>query len=80
MSDDKKNKDAVLINQSSNLPGDTSDISAKLRNYFNALASEPIPDRFLELLEKLDEAEARSSKFTNVGSHLDGSGDGGQKR
>ena len=80
MSDDKKNKDAVLINQSSNLPGDTSDISAKLRNYFNALASEPIPDRFLELLEKLDEAEARSSRLANVGSHSDGSGDGGQKR
>ena len=80
MSDDKKNKDSVLINQSSNLLGDTSDISAKLRHFFDTLASEPIPDRFLELLEKLDEAEARSSKLATVGSQTGGSGDSGQKR
>lgn len=32
-------------------------ISRKLRDYYSALQEERIPDRFLDLLEKLDAAE-----------------------
>ncbi|MCA0400241.1 MAG: hypothetical protein LCH38_05430 [Proteobacteria bacterium] len=32
-------------------------IGAKLRTYFDTLASEPVPDRIIELLTKLDAKE-----------------------
>lgn len=41
--------------------GPTSDIGAKLRALFGAVQDEPIPDRLLDLLEKLDQAENSSS-------------------
>lgn len=37
-------------------------ISQKLNALFSAVEQEGIPDRFLSLLEKLDEAERRQSK------------------
>ena len=37
--------------------GPNSDIGAKLRALYGAVQSEGIPDRLLDLLEKLDEAE-----------------------
>ena len=37
--------------------GPTSDIGAKLRAYYGAVQDQPIPDKFLELLDKLDEVE-----------------------
>ncbi|HWA18825.1 MAG TPA: NepR family anti-sigma factor [Devosia sp.] len=37
--------------------GPTSDIGAKLRAYYGAVQDQPIPDRFLDLLEKLDQVE-----------------------
>jgi hypothetical protein len=37
--------------------GPTSDIGAKLRAYYGAVQDQPIPDRFLDLLEKLDRVE-----------------------
>lgn len=44
--------------------GPTSDIGAKLRALFGAVQDEPIPDRLLDLLEKLDQAESKSSSTT----------------
>ncbi|MCC0038252.1 MAG: hypothetical protein H6893_04525 [Brucellaceae bacterium] len=32
-------------------------ISRRLRDFYDSVADEPIPDRFLDLLEKLDQAE-----------------------
>jgi hypothetical protein len=37
--------------------GPTSDIGARLRALFGAVQDEPIPDRLIDLLEKLDQAE-----------------------
>ena len=41
--------------------GPNSDIGAKLRAYYGAVQDQPIPDKFLDLLEKLDQVE-RASK------------------
>jgi hypothetical protein len=40
--------------------GPTSDIGAKLRALYVSVQDEGIPERFLELLEKLDQAEQRA--------------------
>lgn len=37
--------------------GSNSDIGAKLRAYYGAVQDQPIPDKFLDLLEKLDAVE-----------------------
>lgn len=37
--------------------GPNSDIGAKLRAFYGAVQDQPIPDRFLDLLEKLDQVE-----------------------
>lgn len=37
-----------------------SQISGKLRELYDSVREEAIPDRFLDLLEKLDEAEQKS--------------------
>jgi hypothetical protein len=44
--------------------GPNSDIGAKLRAYYGAVQDQPIPDKFLDLLEQLDRAEnaAKSPK------------------
>lgn len=44
--------------------GPNSNIGAKLRAYYGAVEDQPIPDKFLELLEKLDSVE-RSGKAKN---------------
>jgi hypothetical protein len=41
--------------------GPTSDIGARLRALFGAVQDEPIPDRLLDLLEKLDQAESKTA-------------------
>lgn len=40
--------------------GPNSDIGAKLRALYGAVQDEGIPDKFLDLLEKLDQAEQRT--------------------
>jgi hypothetical protein len=35
----------------------TSNISEKLRSFYDSVREETIPDKFLDLLEKLDEVE-----------------------
>ena len=42
--------------------GPTSDIGAKLRAFYGAVQDQPIPDKFLDLLEKLDAVERASKK------------------
>lgn len=41
--------------------GPTSDIGAKLRALYGAVQDEGIPERLLDLLEKLDRAEQKAS-------------------
>jgi hypothetical protein len=40
--------------------GPNSDIGAKLRALYGAVQEEPIPERILDLLEKLDQAELKT--------------------
>lgn len=40
----------------------TSEISKKLRALYDSVQGEAIPDRFLDLLEKLDQIEAPSDE------------------
>ncbi|MHC5652385.1 NepR family anti-sigma factor [Stappia sp.] len=40
---------------------DHEQITQKLREYYDSVQDEGIPDRFLDLLERLDEAERKSS-------------------
>jgi len=40
----------------------TGEISRKLRALYDSVQNEDVPDRFLDLLEKLDEAEKSSGK------------------
>jgi hypothetical protein len=42
--------------------GPNSDIGAKLRAYYGAVQDQPIPDKFLDLLEKLDQVEQASKR------------------
>jgi len=37
-------------------------IGAKLRSYYDELLSEPIPEKFIELLVKLDEKERKDGQ------------------
>lgn len=37
-------------------------IGAKLRSYYDELLNEPIPEKFIELLVKLDEKERKEGK------------------
>jgi len=37
--------------------GPNSDIGAKLRVFYGAVQDQPIPDKFLDLLERLDQVE-----------------------
>ncbi len=37
-----------------------SEIGSKLKAMYSSLQEEPIPERFLDLLDKLDESERRS--------------------
>jgi hypothetical protein len=40
--------------------GPNSDIGAKLRAFYGSVQDQPIPDKFLDLLEKLDAVEHAS--------------------
>ena len=49
----------------SELPGPFGEIPKKLKEYYDSLQDEAIPDRFLDLLERLDQAERAA-----VGTHM----------
>lgn len=61
MSDDVQKKSDMTTVQSQEIrPGSVSpnaSISRKLREFYDAVQEEGIPDRFLDLLERLDQAE-----------------------
>lgn len=47
-------------------------ISKKLREYYDTLAEEAIPERFLDLLDKLDEADKAHGAQTRQGGDRNG--------
>lgn len=56
----RKKQDMTISHPQENRPGTVppnASISRKLREFYQAVQEEAIPDRFLDLLEKLDEAE-----------------------
>ncbi len=70
MSDDEnRNQDDMTIIQTSEVkPGvvqPNASISRKLREFYDAVQEEGIPDRFLDLLERLEQAE-KNAKPVNV--------------
>ena len=69
MSDDNTKKDDMTTSQSQEArPGAVSpnaSISRKLREFYDAVQEEGIPDRFLDLLERLDQAE-RNAKSVDA--------------
>ncbi|MBB6508491.1 hypothetical protein F4695_001840 [Rhizobium soli] len=69
MSDDNTKKDDMTTSQSQEArPGSVSpnaSISRKLREFYDAVQEEGIPDRFLDLLERLDHAE-RNAKSVDA--------------
>lgn len=52
---------SVRARRGENGLGANSDIGAKLRALYGAVQDEPIPDKFLDLLEQLDQAEQKTS-------------------
>ncbi len=60
MSDDNRKKQDMTLSQHDMKPGSVppnASISRKLREFYDAVQEEGIPDRFLDLLEKLENAE-----------------------
>jgi hypothetical protein len=69
MSDDETRKQEKMTTAQSNsiragAPQPNASISRKLREFYDAVQEEGIPDRFLELLERLDEAEKNAKSVT----------------
>jgi hypothetical protein len=63
MSDDNRKKQDMTISHDEIRPGSVppnASISRKLRDFYDAVQEEGIPDRFLDLLEKLEEAERKT--------------------
>ncbi len=65
MVDDKKKIDkAPIVNENERMiktsakPQVSDLIGQRLRNYYEEVANEPIPDRFMDLLNQLDAASA----------------------
>lgn len=69
MSEDLGKKNDMPLSQPQDVkPGSASpnaSISRKLREFYDAVQEEGIPDRFLDLLERLEQAE-RNAKSVGV--------------
>lgn len=67
--EDRKTDEMTSLDTTNQLkPGavqPNASISRKLREFYDAVQDEGIPDRFMELLERLDEAE-KNAKSVNV--------------
>ena len=64
MSDDNRKKQDMTISHQDIRPGSVppnASISRKLREFYDAVQEEGIPDRFLDLLEKLEDAERNAN-------------------
>jgi hypothetical protein len=55
-------QDQARDGESPELKGAYAEIPKKLKAYYDSLQEEAIPDRFLDLLEKLDRAERNARK------------------
>jgi len=64
MKNPSKTTDRNNSKKSASLQSDKSNalIAAKLRSYYDSIVDEGTPDHFLDLLERLDEAEQESMK------------------
>ena len=66
MSDREKEEDKLQTGQTQKSPRPPSElgigasIGKQLKAYYDDVASEPVPDRFLSLLDALDHAESTS--------------------
>lgn len=68
-------QDKAAKSKGQSLPADraTGDmISQRLREYYEAVKEESIPDRFLDLLERLDEADQAHREKKPSPSHQNG--------
>ena len=68
MDDENRKKQDMTISHNEMRPGSVpanASISRKLRDFYDTVQEEGIPDRFLDLLEKLEEAE-RNTKSVKV--------------
>jgi Anti-sigma factor NepR len=59
----KTEKESIV--QVSGKPELTDMIGQRLRSYFNEVANQPVPDRFLDLLEELETAEEKTKNDAN---------------
>ncbi|CAM1641765.1 NepR family anti-sigma factor [Bartonella choladocola] len=60
MDDGKEKNGSENFGPQDDLLGSNSEIAVKLRQFYTALQEEEIPEKFLDLLEKLDKAEQGS--------------------
>jgi len=57
MDDSKGKNGSAFSGPQDDLLGSNSEIAIKLRQFYTAIQDEEIPEKFLDLLEKLDKAE-----------------------
>ena len=60
MDDSKEKNGSDGFGPEDDLLGSNSEIAVKLRQFYTAIQEEEIPEKFLDLLEKLDKAEQGS--------------------
>ena len=60
MDDSKEKNGSEVSGPEDDLLGSNSEIAVKLRQFYTAIQKEEIPEKFLDLLEKLDKAEQES--------------------
>lgn len=59
---DENKKTEKLSTQTKDLLGENSEIASKLRQFYTSIQEEEIPERFLDLLDRIDEAEKNAKK------------------
>lgn len=62
MSDTNKKPQGMAQKREQDIFGDNSEIARSLRSYYGTLVSEDVPDRFTDLLNKLETAETVRKK------------------
>lgn len=70
--DDGTDKNCTeTIGSDDGLLGSNSEIAVKLRRFYTAIQDEKLPEKFLDLLEKLDKAEEESQTLNGKGVTVD---------
>lgn len=57
----KPNKEQVEVNERTQPLGSNSEIGRKLKQYYDELVTEEVPDRFADLLRQLEDRETGDS-------------------